>query len=97
MDTSVLHGIRIPRLKKPLGRGVDPVNSAKLGGCELVAKRDRLVRLTRAICKTQETDLDLAVAVIGLGPEPDLDWALLDTGLLDKAINTHLIKLIDVM
>jgi hypothetical protein len=84
-------------MKQPLEGALDVVNGAELGGGELVAKLELLVGLTRSVCETDETDPHLAVAIIGLGLEPDLDWALPNSRLLDKAVEAHLIKLIDAM
>jgi hypothetical protein len=62
---NVLRRGRIIGLQQPPGERLEIINYAELSGRELVAKPDLPVRLTRAICETQETGPDLAVAMIG--------------------------------
>jgi hypothetical protein len=72
------------------------VKHGQLGGAELVAQLDRLVRLGAAVGEADQPLPDLAVLAIGLQPEVDLDGPVPDPRLPKEGIDLDLVKFIDL-
>jgi hypothetical protein len=72
------------------------VQRGQLAGIKLVPELDRLVWPCAAVRKADQALPYLAIAVVGLGLQADLDQLVPDTRLAEEGVDLDLVKLVDL-